>query len=156
MKKFLALTVLVAAASVAAVAPAMAETKEGKFDVTATVPSACTSPSANTVSLGSYDGVTAVAPASTDVKYKCTNGTKATLTLSSNNNSNSTTKGKLIDPSTDTPINYDFDNGISSGTGSGLASATDNSVTTNITVPLNQTPKAGTGYKDTIKAVLSY
>ncbi len=153
MKKFLALTVLVAAASVAAVAPAMADTKGGSFNVNTRVERNCTNPSAANIGLPNYDGTAAVT-GSTTVKYKCTNGTDATLTLKSK----STTtlgSGNLKDGNGNS-IPYTFDNSTTNATGDGVTSTgTVLGTKTTITVPAGVNPPAGS-FSDDIDALVTY
>jgi spore coat protein U-like protein len=85
MKKFLLLTAIASVASVAAVAPAMADvTTAGTFTLGATTTKLCIAPSASNIALGEYNGTVAVT-GTTTIKYKCTNSTPSTLTITSAN-----------------------------------------------------------------------
>jgi spore coat protein U-like protein len=152
MKKFLALTVLVAAASVAAVAPAMAQqdqtTPAGNFDVQAQVNKSCTTPLANNVNVGAYDG-NSDATGNTVVVYKCTNGTPSTLNLTSRNN-------KLLKDGAKPGIPYDFTSTTIRSVGTGLAIGPANlGAQVDIKVPAGQNPPPG-NYSDTMDATVSY
>jgi spore coat protein U-like protein len=160
MKKFLLLTAIASAASVAAVAPAIANEAPagGVITVNAITTKFCTTPSNITIPLGEYNGTVAVGPTAANVTFKCTNGTAATVAFSSastsSGNSGNLLGGNPALPAT--PIAYTYSTSGTSGTGNGLNSAAAALTSTaNISIAAGQAPTVGS-YTDTINVTVSY
>jgi spore coat protein U-like protein len=152
MKKFLLLTAIASVASVAAVAPAMAQSVTSSFTVGAGAPKSCTTPSALNVGLGNYDGTAAVTQNNT-ITFKCTNTTPATVTLLSTN-APSNTGGNLKNGAN--TIAYTMTGNGSTATGSGItAGAAAISVLSAVTVAAGQNPVPG-AYSDTVSITVTY
>ncbi len=155
MKKFLLLTAIACTASLAAVAPAMAQsTTTGTITVGAGTAALCTAPTAVSVALGNYNG-TGVATGSTDVTFRCTATTPATVTLLSASAGGTTTGGKLSSPAGTTPINYTFTGNNTPVTGTGLSAGQDITVPVGVNVAAGQNPAPAT-YEDTINVTVTY
>jgi spore coat protein U-like protein len=151
MKNIVALTVLSVAATFAAVAPAMADTLPGgaSIGVSSEVVKSCTTPGDVVADLGLYKvGIDNVE--SKQVKFKCTNGTPATITLKSASTGGSGA-GKLFNgTSTSSFLTYTFTGNNGGGTGAGLGSTAGSiAVDVDITIPKDQNPVVGT-FNDTI------
>lgn len=156
MKKFLLLTAIASVASVAAVAPAMADTTTGNFQVNATTVKSCTAPSASTVTISSYDGTAAVA-GTTNVVFKCTNSTSATVTLRPANAVAVGTTGTLKNSGAGvtTPITYTLATTNATQLGTGLSGATDITVPVTVTADANQNPIPAI-YSDIVGVTVTY
>jgi spore coat protein U-like protein len=156
MKKFLLLTAIASATSVAAVAPAMANEippAGGVVTVNATTTKFCTTPSNITVSLGEYNGTAAVGPNPGAVNFRCTNTTPATVVFSSASTA-SATGGKLLNGANN--IVYTYTTAGTSVIGTGLATAAnDLTSTANISIAAGQNPVPGS-YSDTINVSVNY
>jgi spore coat protein U-like protein len=157
MKKFLLLTAIASAAAVAAVAPAMAVPNAspvtGTFSVGSVTTKSCNPPVASNISSGEYDGTAAVAGA-TNIVFKCTNTTNATVTLLSTNTPGNAT-GKLKDGANNIDYTFTGDNTPKTGLGLVLGAATDLTVPVTTNIPAGQNPPPGT-YTDVINITVSY
>jgi spore coat protein U-like protein len=158
MKKFLLLTAIASAASVAAVAPVMANgypanSRSSTVTINANTSKSCTTPSNLTIPLGEYDGTAAIGPIAANVTFKCTNGTPATVAFSSAS-TGSANSGNLIGGAV--PIAYTFAATGTSGTGNGLnTSAAALTSTANISIAADQSPSVGPK-TDNLNVTVSY
>jgi spore coat protein U-like protein len=161
VKKLLISTLVGISATVAAVAPAMAQTATatGNINVSSTTTKLCTDPVAAPLNLGEYNGTVAVS-GSSNVTFKCTNTTPATVTISTiSSGAASGTAGKLTATNgiTNTPIDYTMS--ITSGgsqTGAGLGTSVPDLITVvGFNVPANQNPVPGP-YSDTVSVTVTY
>lgn len=125
----------------------------------ANVAKSCTAPGAYTVSLGNYNGTSAVSGTS-NVLFKCTFGTFYTVKLKPAGGAEASNGTLKSSPNT-TPINYNLTyNGLLksryTGLGSGLnPGAGFIAVTPTVVVPANQSPIPGS-YSDTVTIEVSY
>ena len=155
MKKILLLSAIAGISASLAAAPAMAGTSSGIVTVGATTTAVCTAPGATTVSLGSYDGTTAIVNATNNITFKCTNTTPATVTFASAS-TNSAGSGNLTNPTTSTPIIYTFTGDGTIVTGAGVSGAAASlTVAAPISVAADQDPAPGS-YSDTIAVTVTY
>jgi spore coat protein U-like protein len=162
MKKFLLLTAIACAATLSAVAPAMADdaatTTSTDLLVTASVTKSCSKPTVDTPStISGYNGLDDVSDNST-ITFRCTKGTKGTVKLTSV----STSKpdgGKLSADGTTDQLTYTLTGDGEFRTGNGLTPtiATNNLTTpARVTVAKGQDVTAGKIYTDTIKITISH
>lgn len=143
--------------SLAVMAPVMAQTATGSFNVNATTTKFCTNPLAANISLGEYNG-TATKTGSTNITFKCTFFTIASIKLKPGGSAVAASSGTLkTSPTNSTPVNYTLTPGSTfTGIGSGLGNtAFDILVAPVVNVAANQNPIPG-NYSDTITVEISY
>jgi len=162
VRKLVALLILVAAWMAGA---AQAATETATFQVTATVPSQCTTLTTNSLAFGTYDP-TAATPtdASATLSIRCSSGAAITVDLSAGSTAGATVAQRKLASGANT-LNYNLYTAAArstiwggantvSGTGQGLDTAT--SFTVYGRIPAGQTNAVPGSYSDSITVTVTY
>lgn len=170
----LASAILIAAASAT---PAMADTATSTLDITATVSKKCVFGTNTNITLGDYDPIVTNATSGVDltnsgeIKYTCTAGVTSYLTLTQGNNpatdsSDTSPKRRLKRGSDNDYLSYNiytdvnrttvWGNTGATGNYLGTANGIEQIVTLYGKIDKGQNVPAGTGYSDTVTAIITY
>ncbi|MFZ9405995.1 MAG: spore coat U domain-containing protein [Burkholderiaceae bacterium] len=157
--------ILIAIANALVIGQARAATETATFQVTATVPSQCTTLTTNALAFGTYDPTSATATdASATLSIKCSQGAAITVDLNAGTTAGATVAQRKLASGANT-LNYNLYTSAArttvwggantvSGTGQGLDTAT--SFTVHGRIAAGQTQAAPGSYSDTITVTVSY